>query len=53
MKVLFEKIAEQATPRKCSTCQQPASYWKFNVDEAGAKDKSSRQPVCEKHSGGQ
>ena len=53
MKLLFERIAEHSTPRKCATCQQPASYWKFKTDTNGGKDKSSRVPVCEKHTGGQ
>jgi hypothetical protein len=53
MKLLFERIGDCSTPRKCESCQQAASYWKFSVDTKGGKDKSSRVPVCEKHSGGE
>ena len=51
MKVIFEPIPDYATPRKCETCQQPATRYMFKLDKNGVKNKSTRTPVCEKHSG--
>lgn len=53
MRVIFERMTEQTTPRKCVNCQKQASLWRFRTDKSGAKNKSSRQAVCEKHGGGQ
>lgn len=60
MKTFFEPIPEHSTPRKCSSCLRhpeagvqpsPATHWRYRADRDGAKDKSSRQPVCERHAG--
>ena len=60
MKVFLEQMNSQSTPRKCSTCMTNprmgrrapmATYWLFRADKKGAKDKSSRMPVCESHAG--
>ena len=48
-KSVVEQISEQSTPRRCTECQQPATLWRFRRDVQGAKDKSSRQPVCKNH----
>lgn len=37
------------TARKCSACQQPATQFGYASDVRGAKNKSSRTPLCEAH----
>lgn len=59
-KTFIEPIAAHCTERTCSDClndyeniavvrSQKASFWRFTADERGAKDKTSRIPVCTRH----
>ncbi len=60
MKLILERIPDHSTQRTCADClrdyanvgivrSQPASHWRFSLDQLGAKDKSARTPVCERH----
>ena len=60
MKEILEPISDHSTRRTCADClcdyanvsvvrSQPASHWRFTLDQIGAKDKSTRTPVCERH----
>lgn len=60
MKTFFEPIPDHATKRQCAVCLSSpaignalsaATFWRYNADKAGNKDKSSRQPVCDAHAG--
>lgn len=57
---IYEPIADHATRRDCAEClrdyanvanvrSQPASVWRYQRGEWGAKDKSTRTPVCTYH----
>jgi hypothetical protein len=48
----FERIAVQATQRKCVECLKPATHWRYSPDKKGFRvDRSSRRPVCAVHAG--
>lgn len=46
---MTKNISEYSTPRKCSVCQQPATYWVYKKAKTGEDDLSSPQPRCETH----
>lgn len=60
-KVFIEPMSEHSTARTCADCltdyqnvsivkAQPATHWRYTGDNRGAKDQTSRTPVCERHS---
>ena len=48
MKIAYIERAT-GTDRKCAICQQPAFRFGYTADQKGAKDKSSRTPLCLGH----
>jgi hypothetical protein len=46
---IIKPMGDMVTPRKCDVCQRPATHFRYVRNRDGAKDETSRRPVCGDH----